>query len=956
VKTYPVAIAGWKNAEAGGKDVKPHQWQSVHHLYRNQCGISALGTGFGKTVTSVALMSLLRQEGKARRVFLQVPNNKIKDWIEEIHSVMPSLKIASIDPEEPGYSSRDKRYAKYQAMARSDADIILMPESSASEIQLSAENDARITQKVAMLYKMEKSDGTARQQQKAELKGEGKAASGKTNVTVCFEDFGCDALFVDEAHRYKNLFSSSLSRETGMNDGRQSAKAMSLYKKSEYIRNQNNGKNVYLLTATPLTNSPLEYYNMMQYVAPDELRRMGVSTIDGFIHEFANIELGWLYDWGSGQVKQGNILTGFKNLSTLQNLFFAYTDLQNNPEVIGLEKPSAENHPHIIASDKKQTECVKAISEELDRYKSLEKEERQIEFPGQNFLTFYSQMRTASLDLELYDPVKYKDWKNPKLGELAHNAFTDHQKTKGGQVIFCDRVFSSDASFNIHEKIKNELVSQGFKGKEIVIVNGFTKSGGNKSDSMIEKEVSKAIADYNAGKYKVIIGSTACIGEGVNLQKNSSAVHHFDIPFRPSDFIQRNGRVDRQGNEQEKVGLHTYLAAGTIDNYSVNLVQRKANWIDQMLRTKSEVFTNPNDENSIDADELLLALTEEWGDKDAAVKRREALEIQKQERIKEAQEKQMKANLKSLSLARRALLPLKENSAEYKKRLGQITSLETSLKNNPVFVKHDLLDNHEPYLYDAGAGRIYRKNDIIVIRGDVYLVENFNFKKQELFCEKLESEEEQKERISRSRMYGGGAEKIIKKYFSISELGENKHKYSHNEVSYHFEKTTEDRQKMMKNIASEEFYKFSGDEKEKYYDMHVAIIKERYNGKFNPVIFSIDKDGRLEIGEAKYSSRNNIPVNPFTAEGKTLINKAVEKGVLSPDYYKISDTVLETIGKTFPELKDNITRAVDKAESEKEAKKREEELKKELLKQAAEKTNSEPNHIKSRVHVSGVRI
>jgi len=206
VKTYPVVIAGWKDKSNGGKDIKPHQWQSIHHLYRNQRGISALGTGFGKTVTAIALMSLLRQEDKAHRIFLQVPNNKIKDWIEEIHDVMPSLKIASIDPEESGYSSRDKRYAKYQAMARSDADIILMPESSASEIQLSAENDARITQEISILYKIEKSGSTARQQEMAALKGEYKAASGKTNVTVCFEDFGCDAIFVDEAHRYKNLY------------------------------------------------------------------------------------------------------------------------------------------------------------------------------------------------------------------------------------------------------------------------------------------------------------------------------------------------------------------------------------------------------------------------------------------------------------------------------------------------------------------------------------------------------------------------------------------------------------------------------------------------------------------------------------------------------------------------------------------------------------------------------
>jgi hypothetical protein len=948
VKTYPVEIAGWRNAEEDGKTLKPHQWQSVHHLYRQQCGISALGTGFGKTATAISLMSLLRQEGKAKRIFLQVPNNKVKDWIEEIHSVMPSLKIASIDPEEPGYSNRDKRYAKYQAMARSDADIIIMPESAGSEIQLSPENDKRVTGNVSMLYRMEKSDGTARQQERAAQKGEYKAQSGKTNVTVCFEDFGCDVLIVDEAHRYKNLFSSSLSRETGLNDGRQSAKAMSLYKKSEYIREQNNGKNVFLLTATPLTNSPLEYYNMMQYIAPDELRRMGVSTIDGFIHEFANIEMGWLYDWGSGQVKNGRILTGFKNLSTLQNLFFTYTDLQNNPEAIGLEKPSAENRPHIISADEKQTGVVRSISIELDRYKSLKAEKRQAEFPGQNFLTFYSQMRTASLDLELYDPDTYKNWKNPKLTALAHNAYTDYKEKKGGQVIFCDRVFSSDASFNIHEKIRKELVAQGFKEKEIVIVNGFTKSGGAKSDGAIEKEVSKAIADYNAGKYKVIIGSTACIGEGVNLQKNSSAVHHFDIPFRPSDFIQRNGRVDRQGNAQEKVSLNTYLAAGTIDNYSVNLVQRKANWIDQLLRTKSEVFTNPNDENSIDADELLLALTEEWGDKDSALKRREEMEKQKQEKIKEAQTTQMKGQLKNLSLVRGALQFLGKNTAGYKKRIGQMNNIETALKANPVFTRHDILGKHEPFLYNANTNTIFRTGDVFISSSGTYLVEGFNYKRQELNCNELLSDEKKREVMENARIHKTSTN--TERTFQLSELSSEGDRYSYNAILQHLEKTSEETREIARIAGTEKFYTLPEDIKESFYSIHLTAVNE-HRHVCNPVVFSVNTYGKLDVEKnSSRSSSKGDPLNPFSQEGRTTILHALEKGIEYSTYDK--DYLLKALSSTIPELSKFVEQAIEKVEAKEKQKK----LEKELLKQAKIKTNADTAHLKNHVRVVGYSI
>jgi len=949
VKTYPVEIKGWRSAGEGGKTVKDHQWQSVHHLYRNQCGISAMGTGFGKTVTAISLMSLLRQEAKAHRIFLQVPNNKVKDWIEEIHDVMPSLKIASIDPEEPGYSSRDKRYAKYQAMARSDADIILMPESSASEIGLSPENDKIVSENVAFNYKLEKADGTARQQQMAELKGEKKAVSGKTNVTVYFEDFGCDALFVDEAHRYKNLFTSSLSRETGMNDGRQSAKAMSLYKKSEYIREQNQGKNVYLLTATPLTNSPLEYYNMMQYIAPDELRRMGVSTIDGFIREFANIEQGWLYDWSNGQAKQGNILTGFKNLQTLQNLFFTYTDLQNNPDAIGLDKPKAENKPHIIPADKKQMSVVKQISDELEKYKKMPAAKRQEYYTGQNFLTFYSQLRTASLDLELFDPHKYKNWKNPKLETLAHNAFESYQKTKGGQVIFCDRVFSSDASFNIHEKIKAELIAQGFKEKDIVIVNGFTKSGGNKNESAIEKECSKAVEDYNVGKYKVIIGSTACIGEGLNLQKNSSSVHHFDIPFRPSDFIQRNGRVDRQGNEQNSVNLNTYLSAGTIDNYSVNLVQRKANWIDQMLRTKSDVFTNPNDDNAIDADELLLALTEEWGDKEKAVERRAELERQKEQQIKEAQTKQMKGHLKSLSLALGSLEPLNKNkdSVEYKKRLAQVNNLEAALKNNPVFTRLDLFESREPFLYNSDKNKIFRKGDVFITNYNTFQIDSINFKKQEIDVTELVSDETKRER--KIKHYGDYSEKT----FSLSEICGSKNKWSSSEAIFHIEKASKETAEIARTAGSQTFYSLPEDIKEKYYfGLHI-LLSDKHSNTCNPVVFHMDKENNLKIGNlSDLRSNKGKLLNPFSSEGKEAINNALEKGINFPDDYTDynKNLILETLLTTMPEYKTQVEKAMLKNENEQEA------LKAALIEKAEKTLNADKDHLQSHVSVVRSRI
>jgi len=553
-------------------------------------------------------------------------------------------------------------------------------------------------------------------------------------------------------------------------------------------------------------------------------------------------------------------------------------------------------------------------------------------------------MRTASLDLELYDPAEFKGWKNPKLECLAKNAYDGYKTTKGGQVVFCDRVFSSDASFNVHEKIKRELIAQGFKEKEIVIVNGFTKSGGNKNDSAIEKEVSKAIADYNAGKYKVIIGSTSCIGEGVNLQKNSSAVHHFDIPFRPSDFIQRNGRIDRQGNEQDKVVLNTYLATGTIDNYSVNLVQRKANWIDQLLRTTSSVFTNPNDENSLDCDELQLALTEEWGDKEASQARREELEKQTQQKIREAQEKQMKAHIKNLSLGRGALESLagKEGSGEYKKRVALVDNVEKALKANPVFTRNDILENREPFLYN-NAGFIFRKGDIIVTGAGRFQVGSFDYKKQELSCTELLSADEKEEKIAQ---FGKLSYSIRgnQRAFKASELDAKKSMYSPNGIRCHFAKADESTKQALIAAGSKDFYTLSNQEKEKYYTLHVDLISERSRGGLSPALFSVADDGSLQTSTSRYRHNDKTLLNPFSAEGKEAILEALSRGI---KYDKYDDDLVENIGDIIPELKAPVQKAIE-TEQKKEAAV----LETELHKQAQVKLNADKEHLKSRVRVA----
>jgi N12 class adenine-specific DNA methylase/predicted RNA methylase len=868
VKTYPVTLAGWNGDDraqedggTGGKKLRPHQWQTIHHLYRQGRGISALGTGFGKTLSGIGLIALLRQEGKIHRAWLQVPNNKVKDWVNEIKDVMPDLKIAYIDAESPEYRSRAERYKQYQRIASQRADIVIMPESAAGEIQLNAENDSRVSENIARKYKSEKEKSSLRRQEQAKEKGLRKAMSGKVNKTVSFEDFACDAVFVDEAHRFKNLFTSSLSRETGMNDGRKSDKAMSLFKKTEYIREQSGGKNVFLFTATPLTNSPLEYFNMISLVAPEELEKFGIHTIDGFIRNFADIQYANTYDWKTGKLENKRTLAGFKNIQSLQNLFFKYTDYQNDPARVKIVKPIAENQPNIIPQDHEQSAALKAISAELEKYQRANAEERRDQFSGQNFLTYYSRMRTASLDLELYAPSAYKNWKNPKLETLAQNAFESYQDTKGGQVVFCDRVFDGGAVFNMHEKIREYLVKAGFKKNEIIVINGFTKNGGEKSESAVEKETEEAVSAFNEGAYKVIIGTTACIGEGLNLQANSAALHHFDIPYRPSDFVQRNGRIDRQGNKQERVALHTYMSAGTIDNYSVSLVQKKANWIDKLLKTKSNVFANPESDSFTDADEILLALTEEWGDKEQAAARRAELERRRTDGEAKAWDDKRRASLASLSLLRGTTVNYTgdKGAKSYQARIQKMARIEKLLANNPAFEDKsykDIADTGEGFLYSKDMDMVFREGDMFMASGRQYTVTGFDYKKQTVIADPTQKQ---------YRSYGG----MTGEYEKQLNLSRLRYEYEFR----HFPQPSPAERTVINALHSAEFYTQSEPLKAEYYALHLAAARR---ADLPVPVFGAGTSGVLEINSAKWG--NDAAFNPFTEEGKRQIAAALENG------------------------------------------------------------------------------
>lgn len=754
IRTYPIEIKGW-NPEI---KLRPVQWQTIHHLYRKNKGISALGTGFGKTFSMIGLISILRQEGECKRAGIQVPNNKVKDWVDEITRAMPSLKVGYITT-----NGNDPvvRNLKLQELANGDYDIIILPESVASRIQLTPEMDEEITEDVIIGQtsgkgKTRRDQAIKEQRAKQQLTDKGTYL----NKTIYFEDLRFDCYISDEGHNYKNLFNSTQARKLGMKDGKRSDRALSNFKKNEYTRRINNGKYVFMATATPITNNPLEYYNMMMHIAPEELKRKGIYSIDDFISEFCDIGNGEIYDWKTGGISEGLILKGFKQVQELQDLFFSFTDFQPDPAKAGIEWPEDIYHSHIVEKDPIQAQGMADLYNDLQEWiedrqtlknsdKEAERQEYIRKWGNANYLTFYMKMRTSSLDLELLDPIKYKEWCNPKLTALTNKAWDIFNKTGAGQVIFCDRVLSGNKTFKMHEKIKGVLVSVGFKENDITIVNGMTKSGNSQSENVLEDIIQSAIKNFNKGIYKIVIGTTETLGEGVNLQKNSAATHNLDIPFRPADLIQRNGRTHRQGNQQKKVEINNYMATGTIDNYSVSLVQNKANWIDEMLSTKSNVFVNKGDPTFIDVDGLLLALTEEFGGENAVKKLKEEIAQKKSDAKKALNLKKVEKWIGQYSIVKSSLkIARKNDSPQFQARLRKLAELEDALERNPEFKDHDILgDNGVEFIFDKLRCCIIRYGSYYYRNNGLYQVCKIDFKKGSVFIEKSGTTSNEKEII-----------------------------------------------------------------------------------------------------------------------------------------------------------------------------------------------------------------
>jgi len=341
------------------------------------------------------------------------------------------------------------------------------------------------------------------------------------------------------------------------------------------------------------------------------------------------------------------------------------------------------------------------------------------------------------------------------------------------------------------------------------------------------------------------------------------------------------------------VELHTYMSASTIDNYSVSLVQRKANWIDQLLKTKSNVFLNPNDESYVDADELLLALTEEWGDTSKADERRMELDKMKANKLMEAQNQQRKDNLASLSLLRGSLLSFNGDKGQlsYQNRIRKVTMLEKSLRNNPIFTQHEIVKTSIPFLYAKENDIIIRKGDIIFEYGKPYDVIYLNFKRREFTSQPMFEKIDKKDKNSIT---------------SVHDLDD----------TIYVSQPSKEERKFLSVIHTDKFYSHTNKLfQEKYYQIH---LKCSYQNNFYPPLFSTNEERKLTVNEARYWSyqkEKDKTLNPFSPVDSAVMETLSKNGIEIDNKYKLEE-YSSLFRDCLPELSYLLYEAITQGEEE----------------------------------------
>ena len=564
-------------------NLREHQRNAVAHVLYGHNTLLAHEVGAGKSFEMAASAMELKRLGLCQKSLFVVPNHLTEQWASEFLRLYPNAKllVTSKKDFEPG--NRKKFCAR---IATGDYDAVIIGHSQFEKIPLSAERQERLIQEqmdeieeaieeakaqvgehftVKQLEKLRKS----LKQKLEKLQG----ADRKDDV-VTFEQLGVDRLFVDESQAFKNLYLYTKMRNVAGLSTSEAQKSSDMFGKCRYLDEITGGRGVIFATGTPLSNSMTEMYTLMRYLQYNTLQQKGLTHFDAWASTFGEtttaIELA---PEGTGY-RARTRFAKFFNLPELIAMFKEAADIKTSDQ-LHLPVPDAKFETVVVKPSEIQQDMVQALSE-----RAAEVHSGSVDPSVDNMLKITSDGRKIGLDQRLMNSALPDD-PNSKLNACVNNVlriWNDTKEQKLTQLIFCDMSTpKGDGSFNVYDDIRSKLLTAGVPEQEIEFIH----------NADTETKKAELFSKVRSGQVRVLLGSTAKMGAGTNVQTLLVAVHHLDVGWRPSDMTQRNGRIIRQGNQNKQVYVYNYVTESTFDAYLYQTLENKQKFISQIMTSKS---------------------------------------------------------------------------------------------------------------------------------------------------------------------------------------------------------------------------------------------------------------------------------------------------------------------------------------------------------------------------------
>ena len=579
--------------------LRPHQRNAVARMLYGGNSLLAHCVGAGKTFEIVAAMESKRL-GLAKKSLVVVPNHLTEQWGADFLRLYPGANVLVATKKDFEPANRKKFCSR---IATGDYDAVVIGHSQFEKIPLSPERQKAILQEqidqvIDGIQEAKAQDGeryTIKQLEKSRKNLETRMKKlndqSRKDDVITFEELGVDKLFVDEAHGFKNLFLATKMRNVAGIGQSEAQKSSDMFAKCRYLDEITGGRGVVFATGTPVSNSMVELYTMMRYLQYDLLKSSGLEHFDSWAANFGEtITALEMAPEGTG-FRSKTRFAKFFNLPELMAMWREAADIQT-ADMLRLPVPAAEKITEVTTPSDFQRDLVADLGERAEAVRNREVEPRE-----DNMLKITSDGRKLALDQRLSDPTLPDDPES-KVNACVRNVlqvWQDTEEIKGTQLVFCDlSTPKGDGSFNVYDDMKQKMMAQGVPPEEIAFIH----------DAKTEVQKAELFAKVRKGQVRVLLGSTAKMGAGTNVQTRLTALHHLDCPWRPADIEQREGRILRQGNMNQTVKIYKYVTENTFDAYNWSILENKQKFIGQLMSGK-----NPS-RSCEDVDEAALSYAE----------------------------------------------------------------------------------------------------------------------------------------------------------------------------------------------------------------------------------------------------------------------------------------------------------------------------------------------------------